>query len=521
VVLAPAQARRELVGRHASLIETLLVTPDGFVAQWSASGPTAVGALEVVLSLAGDSWRADGPFFTTAARDGVRLLHLTPAPEWSVREEHGALAVRATLGASEPARLLATGGDDPEAAAARMTRLSRGGEARAESDLVAWRTRGLATRTGVDDLDDGLAWAAARVDAAAQRGAVHDLAAGEPFPLDPDARRVWTMLGALAAGLRVEPAQAPGTDLELLAVARAAAWRSTRVRPDVIARRSAADVEVHDSQSGKAARAVVRRAALLALADAIEPWQGKDRADRIRAHAASVASATPSGTTALAPTRARAVRLPTLGARPVPEEPFAAALAAALDLPDRPPYRGPAEDPPPGLLRALTAWACLNAGDLDRGFALFRRHLADGFAQGVGLWPDGSRIHDPAAAALVPLVFLDGLLGARADAHHGRLRLAPRLPPHWTRLAVSGIALGDAAVTLAYESAGGSHRFRIAQESGRVPVMLVFEPILAVSADAPVRIDGASASLDVTPEGGRARFRVQLPLDRERELSIG
>src|SRR4051812_37992086 len=34
VLLAPAQARRELITRVGTLLETLLVTPEGLIAQW-------------------------------------------------------------------------------------------------------------------------------------------------------------------------------------------------------------------------------------------------------------------------------------------------------------------------------------------------------------------------------------------------------------------------------------------------------------------------------------------------------
>jgi hypothetical protein len=509
VLLAPAQARRELLGRHLALMEILLVTPDGLAAQWSPPGVAQTGAIELTLRVPGASWRAEGPFFTTAASDGVRVLQITPAPTWSAHEERGGIDVRAAVAVGgEPVRLLAVAGDGAADAAARLTRLARGGEARAEADAVGYRTRCLATSTGVAELDDGLAWAAARLEAANTAGAahVHDLAAGEPFPFDPDARRAWTALGALAAGVRSEPQRAAAGELELLVLARAAAWRGSRVPADVLAAWSE-----RDAARSEPARDVAGRAALLALADAIEPWHGQERAQALRAEA----------TKAKPRARAGALRLPTVGAAAAMDGAVDATLAAALALPGRGRFTPPSEDPPQGLLRALTAWACLNEGDLDRGFALFRRHLADGFAHGVGLWPDGSRIHDPAAAALVPLAFLEGLLGARADAHYGRLRLAPRLPPHWTRLTVGGIALRDAEVRLEYEAAGGSHRFRVVQESGAVPVMLVFEPILAVAADALVRIDGATAEVDVTPVAGRAQIRVQLPLDREREISIG
>jgi hypothetical protein len=530
VLLAPAQARRELVGRHGGVMEVLLLTPDGLASQWTPSGAPPASALHLALEVPGAAWRAEGPRFTAAASDGIRMLHVSPAPVWSVREEPGILVLSADVDAhSAPVQLLACAGDDAADAGARLARLARGGEARAEGDLVAHRTRGLAARTGVDELDDGLAWAAARLDAAtgAGRAHVHDLAAGEPFPFDPGSRRAWTALGALAAGGRAEPPGSAGSELELLALARASAWRGTRMPADAVAwaraegPRPAAGREVgtrafaaRDTTrvvSPDGARDVARSAALLALADATEPWQGKERAQELRAAA--------TRTTPRAPAGAR--RLPTLGSSAAASATLAATLAAALDLPGRARFVAPAEDPPPGLLRALTAWACLNEGDVDRGFALYRRHLADGFAHGAGLWPDGSRIHDPAAAALVPLVFLEGLLGARGDAHYGRLRLAPRLPPHWTRLIVTGIGLRDARVRLEYELANGTHRFRIAQESGAVPVMLVFEPVLAISREARARVDGGAADVDVVPFGGRAQLRVQLPLDREREISIG
>ncbi|MSR35630.1 MAG: hypothetical protein EXR95_03150 [Gemmatimonadetes bacterium] len=511
VLLAPAQARRELLGRGGSLIEILLVTSDGFSAQWTPASGSRPGDVELSLLVPGSAWRTDGPFLVAMEGSVVRLLHLTPEAEWSVGEARGALAVSARIGSGEGAiRLLAAVGERAQDAEARVARLARGGEARADGELQAYRSRRLTVRTGVQELDDALAWAAVRLDAALDRDAaqVHDLAADEPFPFDPDARRGWTALGALAAGAPLDAPIALRSEIEAMVLARAATWRG-RPLPDAIAQ-----PWIEAAMAGvpaPPAREVARRAALLALADAVEPWQGKERAQAMRARA----------TAAAAPTvRAGTLRLPTLGGG-VTGDPIPAVLAAALDLPGRTRFLAPLDDPPPGLLRALTAWACLNELDLERGFALFRAHLADGFAHGAGLWPDGSRIHDPAAAALVPLVFLEGLLGARGDAHYGRLRLAPRLPPHWTKLGVGGIALRDATVRLDYEGEGGSHRFRVAQESGAVPLMLVFEPILVAAADCAVRIDGEPAQVDVLSIAGRTQVKVHLPLDREREISIG
>ena len=513
VLFAPGQARRELAGLGAALFETLLITPDGLIGQWTRAPGVVAEEARLELALPGSSWRAEGSFFRADDGHGVRLIQVLPAPVWSVRAGAGELMVTAAAAAGEdaPLLMLVTTAGDAVAAEARLERLARARETLAEARLIELRTRRLAIRTGVDELDDGLAWAVARVDAASGPGGdpVHELAIGEPPPCDPDSRRAWTALGALASGSRSPPFLPTGSHMGVVARARAAAWRGKRIASTRLPALSV------DAPAPAAAQDIARCAALLAIADAVEPWEGRERADALRAQARL------SGAGRSALVGGHGVRFPTLGAFPSAGEPHAAALAAALELPGRPRYTPPTADPPPGLLRALTAWACFNEGELDRGFALFRRHLADGFADGVGLWTDGARIHDPAAAALVPLVLLDGLLGARADAHYGRLRLAPRLPPHWTRLSVSGIIIGDATVRMDYEGTGGTHHFRLVQESGAVPLMLVFEPILAVATGAPVRVDGRTAELDALAVGKRVQVRIQMPLDRERSVTVG
>src|SRR5690349_24341782 len=59
VLLAPAHARRELVGPFGSAMEVLLLAPDGLVAQW-----TADGAIELELAVPGAAARADGARLT-------------------------------------------------------------------------------------------------------------------------------------------------------------------------------------------------------------------------------------------------------------------------------------------------------------------------------------------------------------------------------------------------------------------------------------------------------------------------
>ena len=514
VLLAPAQARRELLTHAGSLIETLLVSADGLLAQWTRPAALPPEEIQIEFRLGGATWRADGPFLRADAADGVRLLQLIPAPSWSVQEERGQLIVTAVVAGceGEGIRLLATAEVDTSGAEERLRRLTNARATQAEADLVALRTRLLAIHTDDLEIDDSVAWAQARLDtiAGAEVGLVHELAQGEPFPLDPESRRGWTALGSLASGSRMRPDLSATSPLGMLALARVAVWRGERLRGDMRAVLASDEGWTQTSP----ALTTAYRAALLTSADAVEPWEGKSSAEDLRARANALAVPVAHGSAGR--------RLPTLGPpRSAASDPIAAVLAAALELPGRAAWIPPTEDPPPGILRALTAWACLNDGPFERGFALFRQHLGDGFAHGVGLWSERGRFHDPAAAALVPLVLVQGLLGTRIEAYFGRLRLAPRLPQHWSRFAVEGLTIGNATVRMSYELAGGRHRFRFAQESGGVPVMLIFEPILAVPPSAQVWVDGTPADLVLRPAGDRMQASVQLPLAREREVAVG
>ncbi len=510
VLLAPAQARRELLAHTGSLLETLLVSPDGLLAQWARPAATPLGSIQLALRLPGATWNVDGPLLRADAADGVRLLQLLPTPSWSVEEEHGQLIVTALVTGKEGegVRLLATADADVSGAGTRLRRLTNACAVQTEAGLVALRTRRLAIHTGVLEIDDSLAWAQARLDAVAGAAGslVHESAHGEPFPCDPESRRGWTALGSLASGSRVLPGLTTAAPLGILALARAAAWHGERLDGDVRAALTSGKGWTQMSP----ALATVYRAALLASADAGEPWEGKPYAKDLRERAEAVAQVSGGR------------YLPMLGHPRSPvSDPIALLLAAALQLPGRAAWNPPAEDPPPGILRALTAWACLNDGPFERGFSLFRQHLGDGFAHGVGLWPERARIHEPAAAALVPLVLVQGLLGTRIDAYFGRLCLAPRLPPHWSRFTVEGLTIGDATVRMSYEMTGGHHRFHFVQGRGSVPVMLIFEPILAVPPGAQVWVDGTPTNIALRRVRDRMQASVQLPLEREREVSVG
>lgn len=115
---------------------------------------------------------------------------------------------------------------------------------------------------------------------------------------------------------------------------------------------------------------------------------------------------------------------------------------------------------------------------------------------------------------------LFGLLGARGDAFYGRLRLAPRIPRQWHRLTVGGIRVADARVHLSYHESEGQHTFRLEPTGGRVPLNLVFEPLLPVSVMARAWVDGEPAEVDRYRRDGRIGARLQLPLDGVREVVL-
>ena len=119
-----------------------------------------------------------------------------------------------------------------------------------------------------------------------------------------------------------------------------------------------------------------------------------------------------------------------------------------------------------------------------------------------------------------PATLLFGLLGARADAFFGRLRLAPRLPDAWRRASVGGIRMGEARVRLAYHVQGGRHTFRLEPTGGRVPVNLVFEPLLPVRDLGGAWVDGSRADVDRFRRGDRVGARLQIPLDAPREVAF-
>ena len=104
-------------------------------------------------------------------------------------------------------------------------------------------------------------------------------------------------------------------------------------------------------------------------------------------------------------------------------------------------------------------------------------------------------------------------------AEDARLRLAPRLPAHLTRMRAEGVGVGATRLSLAYERDGGSQRFTIEPTLATVPPNLVFEPAVAGSIRK-VSVDGVVAELNLRREGARTVVPVQLSVDAPRVVEI-
>ena len=613
-LVGPHSVLRETLCGEGSAIETFFLPLDGAAAALQWRRPQGV-PLPLATTL---RW--------TVSREGAELLSAFPQgdllqvveagaegadaacalylvrPEptsWRIEAGEGDLAVAVDVGAApgEPLTLLSACGPSPAAAAAELRRLARlrAQEVAVEQALEEARRDGLATSTGVAELDDALQWARLRArgavapreqgragirrgglgcgageasgsgdddapgtsrrprpsprgDASVSSREARSQARPSSHPLGPEAEEAWVALGALAGGDR-EAADVLlegdfPTPCHLLAAGRHVAWLG---EPAVLLphrERLARAVErtldaslQEDAGASAAAGQVVALAALGALAEAWEALGEDARAGALRARAVRLREVVGRILSPMASTPALKGgprRLPVLGggARPSVGHEEALLLAALLDVGGAGPYRPPREPSPSGMDRALRAWATCAAGDPEEGYRLFREHTDSGFGAATGAWaseqargegeggaPAGCFDH-AAAAALIPAILFHGLLGGRADAPAGRLRIAPRLPSAWRAFRTSGIRSGDASVSLDYARRGREHDFRARQERGAVPLMLVLEPEVAEAALAMVLVDGVEASLDRFRRGTRSGVRVQLPLDRERTLTL-
>lgn len=135
--------------------------------------------------------------------------------------------------------------------------------------------------------------------------------------------------------------------------------------------------------------------------------------------------------------------------------------------------------------------------------------------RGIGVCPNQAW---SAAMVVAPLVY--GMLGTLPDAPYGRIRLAPQLPRRWRNAEVRNLRVGDARIALRYGRSGHRHTFSIEQIAGALPFTLIFEPLVPAGAIADTLVDGRSVHLEHLHLGERAGVRVQIPLDRERTVTL-
>lgn len=190
---------------------------------------------------------------------------------------------------------------------------------------------------------------------------------------------------------------------------------------------------------------------------------------------------------------------------------------------------GPAADPAAVLRRLGAAGEALAEARAEEGFRLWREDVDRGFLLAKGAWPAGLQnrasvagacVDHPAAAARVIGVFAYGILGIQADATRHRLLLRPHLPAAWDRLAVTNLALGDAAVDLDYTRDGDRHVFTLEQTRGAVPIRAILEAALPARELREAAVDGAPAQLDPRPSGDRLHVPVQLTLETKRTITL-
>lgn len=530
LVAAPSSLRRELAGAGATLMETTLVASALPLAavQWSPpqggrSPDTLVVGFSVLPRRRDVRYHVHETGLRASADEAPQLtvdVRLHPPPgDWSVMEgPDGGLGVRADVArGGKPVTLVVAA-----AAPAELERAVAAGahlgahEIRAAADADPGNRDTLTLESGVPDLDHGVVWAAGRV----RRGLLrHAPSPGEDV--------FWAGLGALAAGddeaafRAVEALTSLGPDsvawalggaVEAEALAILLGSRITLLSGnaglarDLSASLTPSALEERRRESDRTGWALWSLA-LTTLADALRHAAPEPEVQHLRRLAEQ-------------PPGRGGVTLPMVGGPSAPVPSGANVLAALLSGQGLHPDALPAT----AARTPLGCWASWVGGDPDEAYTGWRGLLGAGLvgsAYGRGLWDDvTSPPGAPAQAGLLLAGLAHGLLGLSPDAPSGRIRMAPRLPGHLTRFQVREIRVGEAHFTFRYQRDGDTHSLSFTPTRGRVPPMLVLEPSLPIAATAGIRVDGEPAELDTTPEAGRTRVRIQIPLDGPRTLEV-
>ena len=529
VVLSPGLVRRHFAGREGITVETLLVTPDlPLVVVWWAGAPIPDAiTVEVAVegrpsagrdagaSIAGTVERTPGGFALDVEGTGF-AVGVTPPPAAVriVESSPGCVRARITPTAADLTALVVAGGGREGVRRAFAATAHLSGHARRAAAGPA--EGGLVVDTGIDEIDDGVAWARVRLTGLLDRPG--------PTPSGGhsgvrDRRALLLGLAASGVGDRASSARA---------MSSVESWRGDDdSHPSAMEATLAAR---HASVFGDASRALRIARAWAARASTDRTEDARQSADERelrplagRALADALLHAVPDDVLAALrrPISKRAGTsrsLPMVGTAS-PEAAWAAWLEGLLAGRPRHPVPGGLSPDIVALRRAAASFAV----DPDAAWSEWRRSLGAGLAFG----PDGPATWDnevddgvdASRTAEILLALVHGLLGLAHDAPAGRLTMAPRLPTHVNTFTVRGITLGDASLRLGYERSGQNHVFTLDPELAAVPPLIVFEPTV-VGRVVGIRIDGALADLDVHGVEGLSLVPVQLPLDGPRRVEI-
>lgn len=504
LVLYPGVARRDFTGQRGSSLETVIAARTLPLLAWQLSG-SASDRTEVLLDIATPTASA----VVTRSSEGILLsaeelalyLSVTPEPEEiEVLDTHGRISVSLEFASGTAHTIVLASGSASEAESAMRAAEHLAGHA---MGAARGEEGTLRVASGIEAVDDGLAWALAR---------------GHGLMVERPAATLGLGLAAVSMGHREGRARALARLMEQdvtsagLLAARAGST-SGDVRPAAdIADRILANPDAIDSDLlGLAARS---------LADALQYGAHPETLASLRALGARAKIAPPAR-------RMGGIALPMAGAPAHGTEsvPTRATWLAALLAGD------PGE---PVLVEDVRASRARRAAsvfrtDPDRAWADWRALLDEGLAGGpagpatwdplVDLSGPQEDADRPATSGELILAFVHGMLGLSADAPVGRLRLAPRMPEHLTSFAVEGIPISDGTIRMAYERRGDSARFTLEPERVGVPPLVVFEPSVSGQIQT-VLIDGRPAELDQRSEAGRTVVPVQLPLDSTRTVDF-
>ena len=528
VVADPWRIRRELTSPAGSVLETVLAPErlPGFLVQWGGPGAGAVRPSLVLPGVEPDRLTGGGGSIVEARGpgDGVRLIRLVGGV-LGVREGEGGVRLEGSRagrdGADDPslATLVAAWGEDAGRARSRLATLSRTAVVEGWGRGAAEASGGLRLLSGVPELDAALTWARARLRARPAFEGAPGLP--PPRPVLPshleEALAVLALLvvgdeaGATSLAAATDPATTPG----VLARSWITAWRGTTgaVEADRDALLAwAARTPASDDPLEPVART--------ALADALEVAGWEEDAAAVRSAWRPSGPPAPSEAGSGAPDvggPGTGRRLPVVGGAPSPDRATVEhVVASALRVPTAPrPVTGQttAGAPTESGSDLLRGWVLCAAGRGEEGYPPLRAATRPSRETGSGAYLSGE------AATLLPLALVLGLLGARADAGYGRIRLAPTLPAAWTRFRTDGLAVGDARLDLLYRREAEVRTFTLRPSGGGIPATVVLEAVVPGGVRAVV-VDGRAASVETETVGGRTRVRLQLPVDAERSVRV-